>query len=131
MNNQFYKNMALWVVILLMVLMLVTMLRQAQPDLDHTSYSEFISRLDAGQVESVVINGNHITGRLKEAGEFSTYVPAITDGLLTQLREQKVEVVARPQRDSPIWQTVLVDWFPFLLFLGLWIFFLRQMLRSR
>jgi cell division protease FtsH len=127
MNQQFYKNMALWVVILLMVLMLVTMLRQNQPSTTEIPYSEFLSRVDSGDVESVVIEENHITGRMKSAGEFATYAPTVTEGLLTQLKEKNVQIAARPARESPLWQTILIYWFPFLLFIGLWIFFLRQM----
>jgi cell division protease FtsH len=130
MSCQFYKNMALWVVILLMLLMLVTMLRQNQPpDFGTTPYSEFISRVDAGQIESVLIDGTYITGRMKNSAWFSTYAPAITDGLLNQLMEKKVEVTAKRQGESPFWQ-LLTYWFPFLLFVGLWIFFVRDM-RSR
>ncbi|HKE13123.1 MAG TPA: ATP-dependent zinc metalloprotease FtsH [Myxococcota bacterium] len=127
MNQQFYKNMALWVVILLMVLMLVTMLRQNQPSTTEIPYSEFLSRVDSGDVESVVIEENHITGRMKSAGDFATYAPTVTEGLLTQLKEKNVQIAARPARESPLWQTILIYWFPFLLFIGLWIFFLRQM----
>jgi cell division protease FtsH len=127
MNQQFYKNMALWVVILLMVLMLVTMLRQNQPSTAEIPYSEFLSRVDSGDVESVVIEENHITGRMKSAGDFATYAPTVTEGLLTQLKEKSVQISARPARESPLWQTILIYWFPFLLFIGLWIFFLRQM----
>ena len=127
MNQQFYKNMALWVVILLMVLMLVTMLRQNQPPTQEIPYSEFLSRIDAGDVESVTIEENHISGRMKSAGEFATYAPTLTEGLLTQLKGKNVQINARPARESPLWQTVLIYWFPFLLFIGLWIFFLRQM----
>ena len=96
MNQQFYKNMALWVVILLMVLMLVTMLRQNQPSTTEIPYSEFLSRVDSGDVESVVIEENHITGRMKSAGEFATYAPTVTEGLLTQLKEKNVQIAARP-----------------------------------
>jgi cell division protease FtsH len=127
MNQQFYKNMALWVVILLMVLMLVTMLRQNQQTSTEIPYSEFLSRVDSGDVESVVIEENHITGRMKSAGEFATYAPTVTEGLLTQLKEKSVQIAARPAHESPLWQTILIYWFPFLLFIGLWIFFLRQM----
>jgi hypothetical protein len=127
MNSQFFKNMALWTVILLMVLMLMTMLRQNQDTLYEVPYSEFTSHVDSGDVESVTIEDNHISGRMKSSGEFATYAPRITDSLLAELKEKNVQVAARPARESPIWQTVLVYWFPFLLFVGLWLFFLRQM----
>jgi cell division protease FtsH len=127
MNQQFYKNMALWVVILLMVLLLVTMLRQSQTAPSELPWSDFLAKVDAGEVESITIEENHISGRLKGAGEFATYAPAVTESLLTELKTKQVHVAARPARESPIWQTILIYWFPFLLFIGLWVFFLRQM----
>jgi cell division protease FtsH len=130
MNAQFFKNMVLWAVILLMVLLLVTMLRANQAA-SETSYSEFISHLDAGEVEAVTIEGNYIVGRMKKSGEFATYAPAITDGLLAQLKEKKVQVMARLPRESPVWQTMLIYWFPFLLFIGLWIFSMQQIRKPK
>jgi cell division protease FtsH len=131
MSSQFYKNMALWVVIVLMLLVLVTMLQQNQPPSSEISYSEFLSRLDSGELESVVIEENHLAVRMKRAGEFATYAPGITDGLLSELKEKKVEMVARPPLDSPFWKTLLIYSLPFLLFTGLWIFFVRDMRRPR
>lgn len=64
---------------------------------------------------------------MKSAGEFATYAPTLTEGLLTQLKGKNVQINARPARESPLWQTVLIYWFPFLLFIGLWIFSLRQL----
>ena len=127
MNQQFYKNMALWVVILLMVLLLVTMLRQSQTAPSELPWSDFLAKVDSGEVESVTIEENHISGRLKGAGEFATYAPAVTESLLSELKDKQVHVAARPARESPIWQTILIYWFPFLLFIGLWVFFIRQM----
>jgi len=126
-NQQFYKTGALWVVILLMVLLLVTMLKQGQTAPLEIPYSEFLAKVEAGEVRSVTIEENHINGRFAPQGDFATYAPAVTEGLLQKLEAKGVEVVARPARESPIWQTILIYWFPFLLFIGLWIFFLRQM----
>ena len=130
-TSQFHKNMVLWVLILLMTLMLLTMLRVGATPSVETSYSEFVSHLDAGEIESVVIDGNHISVRMKRSDEFTTYAPAITDGLLSAFKEKKVPVVARPSQESPLWQTVLIYWFPFLLFMALWLFFLRGISRRR
>ncbi len=127
MNQQYYKTGALWVVILLMVLLLVTLLKQSQTAPLDVPYSEFLTRVDAGEIRSITIEENRITGRLQSQGEFTTYVPAVTETLLERLSSKGVEVAARPARESPIWQTLLIYWFPFLLFIGLWVFFLRQM----
>ena len=127
MNQQFYRSMALWVVVLLVVLLLVTMLRQSQTAPSEIPYSDFLAKVDGGEVQSVTIEDSHISGHLKAGGEFATYAPAVTEGLLAKLGSEGVEVTARPARESPVWQTLLIYWFPFLLFIGLWVFFVRQM----
>jgi cell division protease FtsH len=125
-TQQFYKNMALWVVILLMILLLVTMLRQTQAAPSEIPYSKFISHVEAGEVASVTIEEGRIEGRLTSGQAFTTYAPAVTDKLLDDLESKDVEVTARPARESPMWQQILIMWFPFILLIGLWVFFMRQ-----
>jgi cell division protease FtsH len=76
-----------------------------------------------------VIEDGHLTGKTANGDEFRSYAPksALTDEFLTWLQAKGVEVDAKPARESPVWQTLLVYWFPFLLFVGLWIFVIRQM----
>jgi cell division protease FtsH len=127
-NQQFYRNMALWVVILVMILLLVTMLRQGQePQREELAYSLFLEKLESQMVSSVVIEEQQITGELRDGSEFASYAPTITDELLASLRSQGVEVTARPKPEGSFWRQVLIMWFPLLLFIGLWIFFIRQM----
>ena len=66
-NQQFYKNMALWVVILVMILLLVTMLRQGETPPPELAYSDFLTRVEAGEVQSVLIEEGHISGQLAMA----------------------------------------------------------------
>ncbi len=127
MNQQFYKNMALWVMVLLVVLLLVTTLRQSQTGPEEIKYSDFLAMLDRGEVDSVTIEENHITGEQTNGGDFMTYVPVVTDDLLAKLRETVDTIDARPARETPFWQNLLFWWFPFLIFIGLWFFFVRQM----
>ncbi len=128
MNQQFYKNMALWVVILVMILLLVTMLRQGQEaPRDELAYSDFLGKIELEQLESVTIEENQITGRLTDGSDFETYAPAITEDLLAALAAKNVVVTARPKPEGSFWRQVLIMWFPLLLFIGLWIFFIRQM----
>ena len=126
MTQQFYKNMALWVVILLMILLLVTMLRQSQTAPAEVPFSKFMSQVEAGEVASVTIEEGRIEGRLGSGEPFTSYAPAVTDKLLESLEAKNVEVTARPPRESPMWQQILIMWFPFLLLIGLWVFFMRQ-----
>ena len=126
MTQQFYKNMALWVVILLMILLLVTMLRQSQTTPPDVPFSKFLAQVEAGEVAAVTIEEGRIEGRLASGQPFTSYAPAVTDKLLESLAAKNVEVTARPARESPMWQQILIMWFPFLLLIGLWVFFMRQ-----
>ena len=127
MNQQFYKNMALWVVILVVMLLLFTMLRQdadAPPDL---AYSDFIVAVRDGQVTEVTIEEGNINGKMVDTTEFTTYAPSIGENLLSVLEEQQVKVTAKEKDEGSLWRQVLIMWFPLVLFIGLWIFFIRQM----
>ena len=127
MNQQFYKNMALWVVVLVTILLLVSMLKQDPEPTPEVAYSEFLTNVDDGAVQDVVIEEGLIKGHLNDGTEFTTYAPAITEDLLKELRERRVTVTAQPKTESSFWRQILIMWFPLLLFIGLWLFFIRQM----
>ena len=127
MNQQFYRNMALWVVILVMVLLLVTMLRQGGTTPPDIAYSEFLEKIDLGEIKSVTIEEGYVTGRYTTDTEFRTYVPAVTEDLLNKLQTQRVEIVARPKPEGGFWRQLLIMWFPLVLIIGVWILFIRQM----
>jgi len=126
-NQQFYRNMALWVVIIVMILLLVTMLRQTQEEAPKLPYSDFLAKIESDSIKSVEIEEGNITGRLTDGSEFRTYAPVVSDELVTRLYQKNVEVVARPKPEGSFWRQALVMWFPLILIIGLWIFFIRQM----
>jgi cell division protease FtsH len=125
-NQQFYKNMALWVVILVMILLLVTMLRQGEPVPPEKDYTDFLAMVENREVLKVVIEEGNIRGESNE-GSFTTYAPAVTDELVQELRDSGVQIKAQPKPEGSFWRQILIMWFPLLLFIGLWIFFIRQM----
>ncbi len=127
MNQQFYKNMALWVVILVMILLLVTMLRQGETPPPELAYSDFLTRVEAGDVQSVLIEEGSISGKLSDGSEFSTFAPTVGEDLLAKLRAENIEVRAQPKPEGSFWRQILMMWFPMLLIVGLWVFFIRQM----
>ncbi|MBW2715596.1 MAG: ATP-dependent metallopeptidase FtsH/Yme1/Tma family protein, partial [Deltaproteobacteria bacterium] len=128
MNQQFYKNMALWVVILVMILLLVTMLRQTQTEEPPLPYSEFLAKIETGEIESVEIEeGGNITGSFTNGGDFKTFAPVVDGELLTRLHAQTIQIEARPKEEGSFWRQILIMWFPLVLFIGLWLFFIRQM----
>jgi cell division protease FtsH len=126
-NQQFYKNMALWVVILVIILLLVTMLKQEETAPPDIAYSQFVRDVSDGRVDEVTIEDGDIRGKQDGGEEFTTHAPAITEDLLKQLADNDVVVFSKAKEETSFWRQILVMWFPLLLFLGLWIFFIRQM----
>ena len=127
MNQQLYKNMALWIVIFVMIAMLVTMLRQTDTEDPPVPYSEFLAKIETGEIESVEIEEGNISGQFTNGGEFTTFAPVVTDDLLNRLHAQNIKIEARPKEEGSFWRQILIMWFPLVLFIGLWLFFIRQM----
>jgi cell division protease FtsH len=128
-TQDFYKKMAFWVVLVLMILLIVTVLRQGQPRATEVAFSEFLEKVENGEVEKVTIEGGQdgakLDGTYIDGSSFQTYAPAVTDQLLLTLREQQVAFTAKPTETS-LWPH-LVMWAPFLLIIGMWLFVMRQM----
>ncbi|MCY4637869.1 MAG: ATP-dependent zinc metalloprotease FtsH [Acidobacteria bacterium] len=93
---------------------------------ESVSFSEFIRMVDSGQVESVTLSGNEVTGSTTSGESFRSFAPPQYEGLVNRLVERDVAVSAREAAGSP-WTTLLYSWAPLLLILGFWIFFMRQM----
>jgi cell division protease FtsH len=126
-NQQVYRNMFLWVVILMLVVMLVMMLRSTQEAVPPLAYSEFLEKVELQEIEKVTIEENQITGKFTNGKEFNTYAPAITEGLVATLNEKVGKVDARPKPEGGLWRNMLIMWFPLILIIGLWFVILRQM----
>ena len=124
--SPFYKNLALWLVISLMVILLFNMFHQPQRSSQETTYSQFLASVQKGEVTQVIIQGDHIIGTYNDGKRFRTYVPRDSD-LIRILREHGVDIQAKPEEDSPWYMTILISWFPMLLLIGVWLFFMRQM----
>jgi len=89
-------------------------------------FSDFMVRLDKGELEKVIIQGNHISGQLKDKTRIRTY-SADDPAMVKVLREKGVQIEVKPPDASPWYLTLLVTLGPFVLFLGIWIFFMRRM----
>ncbi|MDT8440757.1 MAG: ATP-dependent zinc metalloprotease FtsH [Desulfuromonadales bacterium] len=124
--NQFYKNLALWLVISLVMIMLFNMMTQKDRDQKPVSYTTFLTALEEGRVAEVAIQGSNIEGKYLDGSSFKTYAPNDPE-LIGTLREQGVAIEARPDEDRSFWMTMFVSWGPILLLIGVWIFFMRQM----
>lgn len=124
--SPFYKNLALWLVISLMVILLFNMFHQPQQASHEINYSQFMTSVEKGEVSQVTIQGNNISGVYADGKPFRTFSPRDAD-LIHTLRQHGVEIQAKPEEESPWYMTILISWFPMLLLVGVWIFFMRQM----
>ena len=122
--NPFYKNLALWLVISLMMIMLFQIFKQPEGSRTSVSYSEFLSMVENESVIQVTIQGDSIAG-ISSRGPFKTYAPKDPE-LIGLLRSKGVKISAKPEEDSS-WFQVFLSWVPMLLLIGVWIFFMRQM----
>jgi cell division protease FtsH len=124
--NPFQKNIALVLTLLLVFLLVWQLFNQPKTATKDLIYSEMIAFLDKGEISEVTIQGEKITGKLANGNAFKTIAPK-DDKLITQFREKGVKITAVPQDDSPWYMTLLISWFPMILLIGVWIFFMRQM----
>jgi cell division protease FtsH len=124
--NPFYKNLALWLVISLMMILLFNLFNQSRIQDRDISYTEFMAQVEKGNVVGVVIRGQEISGTQADGGRFKTFAPQDAD-LIKVLRDRGVTIKARPPAESPWYMNLLVSWFPMILLIGVWIFFMRQM----
>lgn len=122
----FYKNLAIWLVISVMMILLFNLFNQPRISSEKIIFSEFLSALDRGEIKEVTIQGHNISGRFANRKEFKTYAPNYPE-LIKILREKEVKITAKPEEESPWYMTLLVSWFPMLLLIGFWVFFMRQM----
>ncbi|MFO7803942.1 MAG: ATP-dependent zinc metalloprotease FtsH [Desulfovermiculus sp.] len=124
--NNFLKNLILWATISLVMVALFNMFNTPQAVQNQISYTQFRSLVADEKVQSVKIQGKKVTGTTRDDQRFSTYAPE-DPNLVQTLMSKNVEVTAKPTEDSPWYITLLVSWFPMLLLIGVWIFFMRQM----
>ena len=123
--NPFYKNMALWLVIALVMVLLFNLFNQPKAARQKILFSEFRLAVERGDVREVTIQGNNIYGKFNNGKEFKTYSLDDPD-LVKDLMGKRVTIDARPDEQSSWWMQLIISWFPMLLLIGVWIFFMRQ-----
>ena len=126
----FSRNLALWVVIGLLVFALFNLFQgsstQRGPQTT-LAFSDFLVSVESGEVRDITIKGNNISGHYRDGRNFGTYAPN-DPSLIEKLNKKGVRITAQPSEDgSPTLWGILISWFPMLLLIGVWIFFMRQM----
>ncbi len=120
------KNIILWVVIAVVLMSVFNNFGPRKFTDNSMSYSQFIESVKFGQVQQVEINENKIKGKMQNGEVFSTYAPN-DPHLVDDLLEHGVEIKARPPEEQSLLMQIFISWFPMLLLIGIWIFFMRQM----
>jgi cell division protease FtsH len=126
--NDLLKQLVLWVVIFAVVLAVFRSFTPPSGDPTRVSYSEFMASVRDGNVEAVTFEGRTIAGTLDGGGKFVTYSPETENtALIGTLLEHGVKIEAQPPEQQSLLMQIFISWFPMLLLIGVWIFFMRQM----
>ncbi|MFQ5715906.1 MAG: ATP-dependent zinc metalloprotease FtsH [Nitrospinales bacterium] len=125
--NQFYKNLALWLMIGLIMIALFNIFNKPINPQSEVVYSDFVNLVETGQITEVVIQGDQIRGKRVDGRSFQTYAPPKDPDVIKMLREKNVRIDVEPPEQTSWYMSILISWFPMLLLLGIWIFFMRQM----
>ena len=120
------RHLSLWVVIALVMILLYNLFSVRPQQITELGYSDFLSRVEEGGVQEVLLKGKVITGKFTDGAQFKSYAADDPD-LVSFLREKGIKINAQPAQQSPWYVTILVSWFPMLLLIAVWIFFMRQM----
>ncbi len=124
--NSFYKNLSVWLVIALVFILLFNLFNQQTVSRQQkVMFSEFKMAVEQGEVKQVTVQGDTIYGTFTNDTKFVTY--SINDyDLVNELTAKGVSVDIKPDEQSSWWMQILISWFPMLLLIGVWIFFMRQ-----
>ncbi len=120
------KNTALWVIVALFFVAMFNIFNKQDMARNDIIYSDFIESVQAGNVDEVKMQNNMLSGQFTDGSYFETFVPDDAE-LLPLLREKKVRINVKPPEQTSWYMGILISWFPMLLLIGIWIFFMRQM----
>ena len=123
------RNLLVWAVVGLMLVSLFNMFQgEGGPSQkNEITFSQFLAEVEAGNVMRVTMNGDKVSGQTSDGLQFSTYVPPNDPNLVERLTERGVMISVKPVDRGPTLLGILISWFPMLLLIGVWVFFMRQM----
>jgi cell division protease FtsH len=124
--NQSSKRIAFGLVLALVLLAIFSLFTKEYRNEPEIAFSDFIGSVERGDIEAVVIQGHYVHGSYKNGAGFKTFAPDDPE-LVKSLRRTNVKISAKPEDESPWYMVLLLNWFPMLLLVGVWIFFMRQL----
>jgi len=125
--NDLVKNLLLWVVIAIVLMTVFNNFAPQSPSRQSVNYSDFIAEVQQGQVQRVEIEGHAVRGVRADGSQFTTQTPPDDPKMVDDLLSNKVEVKVVEPTQHGLLMTIFINWFPMLLLIGVWIFFMRQM----
>jgi len=123
--NNLYKNLGIWIVIGMVLFVLFNLVNTTPYNSSQIAFSDFMAQVRAQKVTEVTIRNNEISGTLDDRTQFQAYVPDYPN-LVPELIEKGVRVRSEPPNQSGLLLAILNSWFPMLLIIGVWLFFMRQ-----
>lgn len=121
------KNLVVWIIVAIIVIAVFNSFGPRETGQQKLTYSDFLHQVDQGNIKSVTIDNRDISGVTQDDNTFSTYMPLDDQYLLSDLYKKGVNIQGRPPEQESLLMHIFINWFPTLLFIGLWIFFMRQM----
>ena len=126
MNNNTLKTIAIWISLGLIMMTIFNQFSGSSRFENKLVYSEFMAEVKAGNISKVEINDNNLSGTTAQGKKFTTYAP--TDPwLVSDLLKNNVIVDAKPKQKQSLFMSIFISWFPMILLVGVWIFFMKQM----
>jgi cell division protease FtsH len=124
--NNIVKNIAIWLIVALVLMTVFNHFGVKQISDSQVVYSQFIDQVKQGQIAKVTIDGRVLRGETRDGQRFNTYAPS-DPWLVSDLLKNEVIVEAKPEEQPSLLMNIFVSWFPMLLLIGVWVFFMRQM----
>ena len=125
--NTFYKNISMWLVIGLSMILLFNLFSQPQGQSTSLTYSQFVNAVERNNITTVQISGDIVSGKMQDGQTFRAVYPVNDNEMIAILRQNDVDISVKEVQKDSFLMSIFVSWFPMLLLIGVWIFFMRQM----
>ncbi len=123
--NPLAKNLLFWGIIFIIMVLLFNLFTKPKQIVSERNYSDFISAVENGEVLDVETKGRNLTWKSTDGRSYKTYAPEDPE-MIKILREKKITIRAKKEEETPLWQNLLFSWFPMILLIGVFLFFIRQ-----
>jgi cell division protease FtsH len=125
--NTFYKNLSMWLVIGLSMILLFNLFNRPQGQTTSLTYSQFVAAVESHEIVNVQISSDVVSGTMQDGKAFRSIYPVNDDEMISILRQNGVNISVKEVQKDSFLMSIFVSWFPMLLLIGVWVFFMRQM----